>query len=73
MATVKFKRQEVTTGHSPNPALLIGLELTPVSAICFCLKSRSLQEGDGKNKSHVKKVETLQSWTGGIKKESAFD
>lgn len=26
-------------GEPPNPALLIGLQLTPVGSICFCLKS----------------------------------
>ena len=52
-------------GTPPNPALLIGLRLTPVSSICFCLKralqSHSLQEGHGKQiTSHAKKVETSQ-------------
>lgn len=46
------------TGTPHNPASLIGLQLTPVSSICFrlkrALKSCSLPEGDKKNKSlHV--------------------
>lgn len=48
------------TDTPPNPALLSGLQLTPVSSICFCLKralkSLSLQQGHEKQiTSHAKK------------------
>lgn len=48
------------TGTPPNPALLIGLRLTPVSSICFCLKralkTRSLQEGNGKTNHFTREI-----------------
>lgn len=59
LATSSYREiQQVShsMGQPPNPALLIGLQLTPVSSICFCLqralKSHSLQQGQRwKNKS----------------------
>lgn len=54
-----------TMGNRPNPALLIGLQRTPVSSICFCLqralKSHSLlQSQRWKKTNHFPRQESCK-------------
>lgn len=55
-------------GNLPNPALLIGLQLTAVSSICFCLqralKSHSLQQRKKQITSYTKRVENSHNSCG---------
>lgn len=46
--------QQVThsVGQPPNPALLIGLQLTPVSSICFCLQRATAYSRAGAGKTN---------------------
>lgn len=46
--------QQVThsMGQPPNPALLIGLQLTPVSSICFCLQRATAYSRAGAGKTN---------------------